>query len=220
MWDHSFAQLFDRGGLVMWPLLGFSVVATSVALERFVILLWRYVQYDQFLAECREFNSPELAEKLQRRRHGLAKLAAVFLAHRQVEAELLRKLLEREASIQITQLERRLDWLSIIGSLAPMLGLLGTVIGLVDAFHQIELLGGQVQPGNLAAGIWKALLTTVFGLIVGIPTLAAYHFLDQRIGARALEMDWFCVHLEKLSILDKKSAPISSPDELTTPGKT
>ena len=64
-----------------------------------------------------------------------------------------------------------------------MIGLLGTVIGLVEAFYQIEQQGGQVQPGDLASGIWTALLTTVFGLVVALPTLAAYHFLDNQIAA-------------------------------------
>ena len=78
-----------------------------------------------------------------------------------------------------------------------MIGLLGTVIGLVDAFQQIELAGGQVQPSDLAAGIWKALLTTVFGLIVALPTLAVYHAFDSRVGSLALQMQWLVAHLNE-----------------------
>jgi biopolymer transport protein ExbB len=76
-----------------------------------------------------------------------------------------------------------------------MIGLLGTVWGLVDAFHQIESQGGNVQPSDLASGIWQALLTTVFGLIVALPTLAIYHFLDNRVAAITLQMEWLVAEL-------------------------
>jgi biopolymer transport protein ExbB len=101
----------------------------------------------------------------------------------------------QRASQQVTLLERRLSWLSVIGHLAPMIGLLGTVWGLVDAFHQIESQGGNVQPSDLASGIWQALLTTVFGLIVALPTLAIYHFLDNRVAAITLQMEWLVAEL-------------------------
>ena len=103
----------------------------------------------------------------------------------------------REASIQLSMMERRVHWLSVIGSLTPMIGLLGTVLGLVQAFKQIESLGGQVQPGDLAAGIWTALLTTVFGLSVALPTLAVYHFLEHRVGAVQLQLQWLTVTLNE-----------------------
>ena len=92
-------------------------------------------------------------------------------------------------------MESRIHWLSVIGHLAPMVGLLGTVWGLVEAFHQIESQGGNVQPGHLASGIWKALLTTVFGLVVALPTLAVYHFLDNRVAAVTLRMQWMLAEL-------------------------
>ena len=77
------------------------------------------------------------------------------------------------------------------------MGLLGTVAGLVGAFHQIELKGGQVQPGDLASGIWSALLTTVCGLPIALPCLAAYHLLQSVAGRAALQMQWVTSQLDE-----------------------
>jgi biopolymer transport protein ExbB len=85
----------------------------------------------------------------------------------------------------------------MIAHVAPLLGLLGTVTGLVSAFHQIELKAGQVQPGDLASGIWEALITTVFGLVIAIPCMTAYHVLDHRAGAVALQMQWLAAYLDE-----------------------
>ncbi|MEC9095141.1 MAG: MotA/TolQ/ExbB proton channel family protein, partial [Planctomycetota bacterium] len=87
------------------------------------------------------------------------------------------------------------------------------VIGLVEAFYQIEQQGGQVQPGDLASGIWTALLTTVFGLIVALPTLAIYHFLDNKIAATTLRMTWVSSRINEWlltngSSLSNKSAGV------------
>jgi len=75
--------------------------------------------------------------------------------------------------------------------------LLGTVTGLVEAFHEIELRGGQVQPADLASGIWEALLTTVFGLVIAIPCVAAYGWLDRRVTSIALQMEWIVTYLDE-----------------------
>ena len=95
-----------------------------------------------------------------------------------------------------------------------MIGLLGTVWGLVDAFHEIEAQGGNVQPGDLASGIWQALLPTVFGLIVALPTLAIYHFLDNRVAAITLQMEWLVAELNAWFDSNSSSAtPLQQADE-------
>ncbi|MEC7556550.1 MAG: MotA/TolQ/ExbB proton channel family protein, partial [Planctomycetota bacterium] len=68
---------------------------------------------------------------------------------------------------------------------------------LVGAFHQIELKGGQVQPGDLASGIWSALLTTVCGLTIALPCLAAYHLLQSVAGRAAMQMQWVTSQLDE-----------------------
>ena len=71
--------------------------------------------------------------------------------------------------------------MEVISNIAPLLGLLGTVIGMINAFSKLEEAGSRVDPAILAGGIWEALLTTAFGLIVAIPALAAFYWLDGRV---------------------------------------
>jgi len=79
--------------------------------------------------------------------------------------------------------------LEVIGSLAPLLGLLGTVLGMIEAFRQLELAGSQVNPAILSGGIWEALLTTAVGLAVAIPAVTAQNYLDRRVERLAHEME-------------------------------
>ena len=193
-WGKTLSELFDQGGFVMYPLLVCSIVAVSVAIERILVLILHRDRYDRFVLELETRLTDSGVEGakalLANLNSPLAHVAGSILNHVHVKPDTREEIVNREASEQIAHLEKRINWLSIIGTLAPMIGLLGTVIGLVEAFYQIEQQGGQVQPGDLASGIWTALLTTVFGLIVALPTLAIYHFLDNRIAAITLRMTW------------------------------
>lgn len=84
--------------------------------------------------------------------------------------------------------QRRIDYLSVIGNLAPMLGLLGTVVGMIFAFREVATTQGAATAGELASGIYQALVTTVGGLVVAIPSLAAYAVLRNRIDDRMAEV--------------------------------
>jgi len=193
-WGKTLFELFEQGGFVMYPLLLCSVVAVCVALERIIVLVHRRGHYESFMNHLEQrLATQSIADVIHWLRginFPLAVVASCSLQQDDVNQELREEIVNREASQQITLLERRINWLSVIGTLAPMIGLLGTVCGLVEAFYSIEQAGGQVHPGDLASGIWTALLTTVFGLIVALPTLAIYHFLDNRIAALALQMSW------------------------------
>jgi biopolymer transport protein ExbB len=91
------------------------------------------------------------------------------------------KAMEDMAAEQAAKLYRRLDWLNIIANIAPMLGLLGTVIGMVVAFREVAVSQGAARAADLAAGIYLALVTTVEGLVVAIPALAVYALFRNRI---------------------------------------
>jgi biopolymer transport protein ExbB len=86
----------------------------------------------------------------------------------------------------------------LIAGLSPLIGLLGTVVGMVKAFQQVATTQGAVDPSLLAGGIWEALLTTVDGLVVAIPALIVHHALDQRIKRYAYEMDYYSSALIRL----------------------
>ena len=94
---------------------------------------------------------------------------------------LLREELERVASFRLNQLKLLLRPLEVIANLAPLLGLLGTVLGMIVAFQNMEAAGSRVDPSVLSGGIWQALLTTAVGLAVAIPTVAVHSWLERRV---------------------------------------
>ncbi len=207
-WGKTLSELFEQGGLVMYPLLVCSIVAVSVTIERIIVLFLNRTPYDEFVSALEsKLNSAGIGETrnwLTSLTGPLAYVANCSLRYADLDQTTREEIVNREASEQIAHLEKRINWLSIIGTLAPMIGLLGTVIGLVEAFHQIELQDGQVQPGDLASGIWTALLTTVFGLIVALPTLAVYHFLDNRIAATTLRMTWVASRINEWLVIEQQ----------------
>jgi biopolymer transport protein ExbB len=95
--------------------------------------------------------------------------------------EMLREEVQRLASRVIAGLQSHLRIIEVIASLSPLLGLFGTVLGIIDAFHQLELAGNNVDVGQLSGGIWVALLTTAAGLAVGIPAVMAINWLEARV---------------------------------------
>jgi len=97
--------------------------------------------------------------------------------------DLVREEIARIANHNVQRQRSYLRALEVIGMLSPLLGLLGTVLGMINAFQQLEAGGSQVDPSVLSGGIWTALLTTGIGLAVAIPTVVAFHWLDQRFTA-------------------------------------
>ena len=91
--------------------------------------------------------------------------------------------MEHLGSQLLEEMEKRLSVLSVTGQLAPLLGLLGTVIGMIRAFMKVQELGGRVNASSLAGGIWEALLTTAFGLSIAIPSLLFYYYFESKVDA-------------------------------------
>ena len=199
-WDQNIIQLFLKGGFAMWPLLACSIVAVAIMIERFLYFYQLRFDYSAFTEElkkrlgkrkmkdaiflCRQYANP------------VPKIAEHYLKNLHSDS-LRNEILKREGSFALERVETRLRALAAITHIAPLLGLLGTVTGLVGAFHQIELLGGQVQPGDLAAGIWEALITTVFGLVIAIPCMAAYHGFESNADKISRRMQFIVSELDE-----------------------
>lgn len=221
MWGRSLTEVFHLGGWVMWPLLACSVMGLALILERSIVFL--------FLRDHFGFLSRKLkplltagrvaeAEKVVSRTSGpIAKVVAAYLKHTDSPARLRDEVVGRVASEQLARLELRLNWLSMIAHIAPLLGLLGTVAGLVTAFNEISSKGGQVRPDELADGIWAALLTTVFGLTVAIPCMAVFHLLDSRVSGTAMKIEWLISYMNEW--LKGSSFPLSLSEERPVPTK-
>ncbi|GGO84827.1 hypothetical protein GCM10011348_31950 [Marinobacterium nitratireducens] len=180
------AGFLQVGGPVVWILLGFSVIALSIALLK----LWQFArlrpeshrELDRSLEFWRNGQTTRALEVLNDRRPAaeLVALAIRGLSDDSRDSSLLKDELERVATLRLNQLRSFLRPLEVIATLSPLLGLLGTVLGMIVAFQQMEAAGNQVDPSVLSGGIWQALLTTAVGLAVAIPVLTAHHWLERK----------------------------------------
>lgn len=174
------------GGPVVWILLGMSVVALSILL----IKLWQFYMpapegtraVRRSLALWHQGQADEAIAQLNTRQTVPAVLLLAMRGKRSgTNQELLREELERVASFRLNQLKLLLRPLEVIANLAPLLGLLGTVLGMIVAFQNMEAAGSRVDPSVLSGGIWQALLTTAVGLAVAIPVVAVHSWMERRV---------------------------------------
>lgn len=180
------ADIFERGGPIVWILLGYSLIASVLVLERMLhsILMQRLPRnFEQglssafsenkvgvYLASLKGPDARVLQGIEQARREGISNLDSVA---------------SRCGSEELLKMERGFRTLSVLGNTAPLLGLLGTIIGMIKAFMVIEVAGGKVDAQVLAGGIWEAMLTTGVGLAVAIPILLLLHMLESNADKRA-----------------------------------
>lgn len=217
-WDQTLVQLFLKGGFAMWPLLACSIIAAAIIADRLLYFGRIRLDYPAFLRQLKDLlrsGKRKGALLLCRRHpHPAPRIAEYYLKH--LEDDALRdEILKLEGSYALEQVEARLKGLAALTHIAPLLGLLGTVTGLVSAFHRIEILGGQVQPGDLAAGIWEALITTVFGLVIAIPCMGAYHGFENWADQIARRMQFVVSELNEF-FGKRSSADVQAEDvELT-----
>ena len=186
-------NLFNQGGVVMWPILLCSIITLAVIIEKFFTLSKVKINPEKLMASIRE----SLAQK---------NIVGAIDACRQVNApvanvlrrgiqqfdngkEAMRQAIENSGREEIFHLEKRLSVLANMAGVAPMLGFLGTVTGMIQTFYTIQLMGGNLSPSDLAGGIWEAMLTTAFGLIVGIPALGFYNYFVSRVTRFIFEIE-------------------------------
>jgi biopolymer transport protein ExbB len=130
-------------------------------------------------------------------RNPLVQVASAYMKGLAGGPEHVRNVTSREANRLLNRHERGLRLLATIGNIAPLIGLLGTVWGMVQAFANIAVLGDAVRPSDLADGIWTGLLTTVAGLVVAIPAIAMTRFYEARIDHLAHDLNEVVSHLDE-----------------------
>ena len=183
------ADIFDKGGLVVWVLAGYSLVALTIVMERFIrFSMMRGHSQDfehELVAAVHQGTVEPLIEKMRGPESNI--LRGMIQAKKEGIKDLGR-VASRIGSIELQRMERGFRTLSILGNTAPLLGLLGTIIGMIKAFMVIEQAGGRVDAQALAGGIWEAMLTTGVGLAVAIPVLLVLHVLEGMADRRAQNM--------------------------------
>jgi biopolymer transport protein ExbB len=188
-------DLIIKGGPIMIPIILLSIIALALILER-VWTLWRVrLDIGQFAQEIFLYlergHFQKALERCGKVRHPIADVFKLGILNRLMKREELEKMLEREGDEQIHDLERYLGGLIVIIGVEPMLGFLGTIVGLIKAFMAWEQLGSNITVSALAAGIYQAMITTAAGLIIAIPYYVIYHLIVGKIKGHAQEMTYY-----------------------------
>lgn len=188
--------VFVKGGPVMYPIVLGSVVALALFLERVWALRRERVIPPAFQRRLRllvrEGKLSEAEVLCQENASALANITAAGLKQVGGKKEEIRQAIDDVGRREVALLERFVEFMGTIAAVEPLMGLLGTVTGLIRAFQQVEAAargGAGVKPELLAGGIWEALITTAAGLIVAIPAYLGYRFLQGRINTLAVEME-------------------------------
>ena len=182
--NKTLADRIKSGGVVMFPLGAVAVCLALLVCERlFVLCLERRHSlrvYERILDACSQGRFEQAEELAGRTRGVLSRILRVCLAHRESRPEILDDAIQEAFLHEFPKLERFLPSIRVLSSVAPILGLLGTVTGIIATFDMITVVGGG-KPRLMAGGISEALITTATGLIIAIPGLLAHSFLSARV---------------------------------------
>jgi biopolymer transport protein ExbB len=206
-------ELISAGGWLMVPIVACSIIATAVVMERawtlrrsrimpanLVTLIWEWHSANQL--------TPERIEEI-RAASPLGRLLAAGLINRNHSREIMKEAIEDTGRQVVAELERFLNTLGTIASVAPLLGLLGTVLGMIDVFGVI-MDAGVGNAAMLAGGISKALITTAAGLSVAIPALMFHRFFDNKVARLALDMEEQSLRLVEVMKGEREAGEVSA----------
>jgi biopolymer transport protein ExbB len=182
-----------KAGPLLWPIALCSVVGFAIFIER-TYVFFRYGRSQRdFISRVVAFvgsgNLDEASALCRLNRGPVANVIETCLRSWDIPREEREQIVAASGNRELHRLERGLRGLGVIGRIAPLLGLLGTVVGLVEAFIAVSTMQGPPDPSVLAGGIWQALLTTVAGLIVAIPAILSHEWLLGLLDEVALTME-------------------------------
>ncbi|PSQ88790.1 MAG: flagellar motor protein MotA [Bacteroidetes bacterium QS_8_64_10] len=203
---------FNEGGGWMWPVLICLIIGLAIAFERIITLNMADINTRKFILKVKraldEGGVPAAEEICAKQRGPVASVFQAGLLRADEGVEAAEKAVVSYGSIEMSFLERGLVWLSLFISVAPMLGFLGTVIGMIRAFDAIEQ-AGDISPSLVAGGIKVALLTTAFGLIVAVILQFFYNYAVSKIDRLVAEMEDASIELIDSLVLMKSGRPIT-----------
>ncbi len=205
-------EIFQRGGIMMYPLALSSFLAFAIIIERFITLRRNKVIIPEIINVIEHFKSlkdVELARNICSKFIGpLPNLVRVGLDNSDLERVEIKELIEDQGRQEVRQLEKGLGILETIAVVSPLLGLLGTVLGMIQVFNVIKE-QGIGQAAALSGGISEALITTVTGLFIGIPVLILYNYFTKRAENFVLDIEKQSNYLiQKLHNIKKDSSGV------------
>jgi biopolymer transport protein ExbB len=186
-------EIFLKGGFIMWAILATSIVGLAVVIDRFIVLRKAKINVPAFMVRIRGFiKKKDISGAISycmQEQSPVANIVRKGLKKYRYGHDRVKDAIENAGSQEISKLEKGLSVLASVAGIAPLLGFLGTVTGMIQAFMTIQDLAGAANPSDLAGGIWEALITTAFGLIVGIPALALYNYFLSAVKKLVGEME-------------------------------
>lgn len=189
----DYLSIVARGGWLMLPIFICSLIAVFIIIERFLVLRKARMDVGQFILKIRSILHRGDVEGVRtfcsQTESPIAHILKKGISKYEEGWDKVREAIENQGKIEIYNLEKRLNVLATVAGIAPLIGFLGTVTGMIIAFMRIESLGGNVNPSDLAGGIWQALLTTAFGLSVGIIAYGFYNYFVTRVARFVHELE-------------------------------
>ena len=207
----------------MWLLLAASVVAVAVFVERLTYLRRINVNLGDFL--------PGIAIAIQKGRYSeaqiicqstpgpVARVMAAAISRHDMARSNLKEIVQEAGQLEVPRLESNLPILAVVAQVCPLVGLLGTVTGLIDAFVTVSAHGGYVTAGTLSSGVYQSLVTTAGGLCVAVPAYVAYSYLSARVNGLMHDMERAGIEIVNLLIdcrVQTDIIPINTPSSQTT----
>ena len=204
---YEYYEVIFRGGILMFPIMLCSVVALAITIERFFTLRRAKIDTREFMdtirTVLRQNRTQEAIEICDETDGPIARITKAGILKHDRSKDEIREAVEDASHLEIPRLERYMSALATCANIAPLLGLLGTVAGMIKAFAEIQDKEGQVNPSDLAEGIGNALVTTASGLTVAIPTLVIYNYFVSRVENMILEMEVSSSELVELLTQDR-----------------
>lgn len=178
-------EFLSKGGVLVVPILLCSVLVVAIFFERMILYavnLSRGKEIENRVARLIQTGDTVQAASLARESNSpMGRVLVKAIDAKDLDRNTLETVLVNATNQEVRGLSTYLQTLATIGNIAPLLGLLGTIIGMIKAFMVIQQMGGKVNAAVLAGGIWEAMLTTAFGLVVALPTMMAHSYLLSRV---------------------------------------
>ncbi len=190
---YLYVPFISKGGFLMVPLMFCSIYATFIIIERFIYLKKVVVNSDSLMLKINqaiaENNIDEAYLLCENKDTPLSTVLIAGLNNFQESKEAIKEAVADAGLLEIPKLEENLNVLNLIARISPLMGLLGTVTGMMKAFTQIKLLGGNVNASVLAGGISEALMTTATGMIIAIIVLVFHNYLSNKFERIVLDIE-------------------------------
>lgn len=196
-------NLIFNGGPINWIIISMYFITLFVFVERLVFYIFTSCNQNKLMDDLNKITSKtQLDDILTRNKNSCTgEMIFEFIQNQEKSPEILNESLDRKASLIHKKLMNHLNYLSLIAAVAPLCGLLGTVMGLMETFSVIEKSGNSAQMNSLAGGIWVAMITTATGLIVAIPCVILHKIFESMAEKKMNDISVIC------SILKEKFRP-------------